>query len=358
MKKFFALALVLGFVAVTAHVSYATHVQTQPGDIAGGIVDSRHNFSSSGVHYRTGDTTFDNRSGDLGDGLGTTEICVFCHTPHHGIKSGSAPLWNKALGATGYTGYGTLDTGQPHDTGDALPTTGSSIACLACHDGTRAFDNMINAPGKGTWNGTKWTSGVPTPAVGTSGSAGDMGFMFSENGILVSNKHNDSYKSRHNLARGGLGNDHPINVTYRGRSGQTIYDASVSGARASLRRADAIFKEHSIFSSTGSPPGYDPAGHAEPLVCADRGDDNCNMWAVNGFIKTDASINDILNDGKVECCTCHDAHYRNQTNPEIDTTYGVTIHPTNFFPNGVDGLFLRRVGGNSDSGLCRTCHAK
>ncbi len=105
----------------------------------------------------------------------------------------------------------------------------------------------------------------------------------------------------------------------------------------------------------------DTAG--KPLVCADRGDTNCNMWAVNGFIKTDAAISDILKENKIECISCHDPHYRNQTNPEIDITYGVGTsiapdHSTDFVANDVDGLFLRRVGGNSDSGVCRTCHAK
>ena len=46
------MALVLSFIVVTAHLSYATHVQTSPGDTAGGIQDSRHNFSSSGVHLQ------------------------------------------------------------------------------------------------------------------------------------------------------------------------------------------------------------------------------------------------------------------------------------------------------------------
>jgi hypothetical protein len=293
-------------------------------------------------------TTSDNRSNDLAMNLGTTEICVFCHTPHHGIKTGSAPLWNKALGATGYTGYGTLDTGSAHETGSDLPSSGSSLACLACHDGTRAFDNMINAPGKGTWNGSEWTSAVGTPAIGGPvTSVGDMGFMFSEDGSPGGNTHSDTATSRHNLARGGLGNDHPINLTYRGANGLT--DGLISGAVASLRSSTTEIS--SIDLST------DVAG--DPLVC-DSGDPSpagCNAWAVNGFIKSDAKISDILKLGKIECISCHDPHYRNQTNPEIDVTYGAD-HSTDFTMNDVDGLFLRRVGGNSDSGVCRTCHAK
>ncbi|MBE7414212.1 MAG: hypothetical protein HS130_02835 [Deltaproteobacteria bacterium] len=48
--------------------------------------------------------------------------------------------------------------------------------------------------------------------------------------------------------------------------------------------------------------------------------------------------------------------FNNKSWTEIDYTYG---------PGGVqnlrfesNGLFLRRVGGNSGSGVCRTCHQK
>jgi hypothetical protein len=342
MKKFLVLSLVLGFVAVTAHLSYATHIQTNPGDLAGGIADSRHNFSSSGVHYRVGDTTTDNRSDDLADGLGTTEICVFCHTPHHGDK-GSGPLWNKDAGdASSYAAYGTMDTGQA---GPPSPGPGSSsLACLSCHDGTKAWDNIINTPGKGTWNGTVYTSGI-------TGAGANMGWQFSEDGVPKGNKHDDTVSSRHNLAREGLTNDHPINIVYRG-AGYGGGDDLILGPVASLRDSVTDIATIDLSSAT----------QGAPLVCADRGDANCNMWAINGFIKTDAKIEDILKAGnKVECLSCHDVHYRNQTNPEIDITYGQTIHATSTASaasNDVDGLFLRRVGGNSDSGVCRTCHAK
>jgi hypothetical protein len=341
MKKLFSLALVLSFIVVTAHLSYATHEQTDPGDIAGGIADSRHNFSSSGVHYRVGNTYTDNRSDDLRDGLGTTEICVYCHTPHHGNNAG--PLWNKAPGdAQSYASYGTMDTGQP---GPSNPTSGSSLACLSCHDGTKAWDNLINAPGKGTWTGTAWSSAI-------TGTGVNMGWQFSEDGVPKANKHDDTVSSRHNLARGGgLANDHPINIVFRG-AGYGAGDDLILGPVASLRSSTTDIATIDLSTSV----------QGDPLVCADRGDANCNMWAINGFIKTDASIQDILKAGnKVECLSCHDPHYRNQTNPEIDTTYGATIHATSTASaasNDVDGLFLRRVGGNSDSGVCRTCHAK
>lgn len=76
----------------------------------------------------------------------TSEICVFCHTPHN---SGPAmPLWNRADVGTTYVPYAsqTLATtlapkpllGQP---------TGSSRLCLSCHDGTVALGALLNLPG-------------------------------------------------------------------------------------------------------------------------------------------------------------------------------------------------------------------
>ena len=73
----------------------------------------------------------------------TTEVCVFCHTPHGGTAD--APLWNRAMATPGtYTPYtsSTLDTtvGQPD---------GISLACLSCHDGTIALDALRNQTGSG-----------------------------------------------------------------------------------------------------------------------------------------------------------------------------------------------------------------
>jgi predicted CXXCH cytochrome family protein len=75
-------------------------------------------------------------------GVTATEVCVFCHTPH-GASSQLAPLWNHATTATAsYTLYSssTLNAsmGQP---------TGTSRACLSCHDGTVAADSYGGATG-------------------------------------------------------------------------------------------------------------------------------------------------------------------------------------------------------------------
>jgi formate-dependent nitrite reductase cytochrome c552 subunit len=82
-----------------------------------------------------------------------------------------------------------------------------------------------------------------------------------------------------------------------------------------------------------------------------------NIWAVNGVISDTQTINDVLRKGKVECSTCHDPHYKNRTNPDPGFVRSYT-NSGDHEDMKIDGLFLRRVGGNSNSGVCRTCHAK
>jgi len=99
-----------------------------PMVMASDIASTRHNLSVSG----TGSVTSGSAS----------EICVFCHTPHH--SSQSAPLWNRELpsGQT-YQLYGssTLDASPENP---QLRSGNASLLCLSCHDGTIALGDFIN----------------------------------------------------------------------------------------------------------------------------------------------------------------------------------------------------------------------
>jgi hypothetical protein len=74
-----------------------------------------------------------------------TQICVFCHTPHHADSSG--PLWNHSLSsASSYivpSSATLLSTPQN-------PPDGDSRLCLSCHDGTVAIGSVINLGGAAT----------------------------------------------------------------------------------------------------------------------------------------------------------------------------------------------------------------
>ncbi len=104
------------------------------GQAAGQITGSPHDLS--GVIFAT----------DNG------EICVYCHTPHGSRTDIEVPLWNKpaSLGSRliGYTAYDSTTAD-----GDVLAVGSVSIACLTCHDGTQATDEVINAPGSGLGTG-------------------------------------------------------------------------------------------------------------------------------------------------------------------------------------------------------------
>jgi predicted CXXCH cytochrome family protein len=92
------------------------------------IASTLHNLSS------TGPGTFKATT--------TTEICVFCHTPHNSAPARA--LWNRDLPPTTYTLYqsSTLSAviNQP---------TGASRLCLSCHDGTTALGALRVAPSGG-----------------------------------------------------------------------------------------------------------------------------------------------------------------------------------------------------------------
>jgi hypothetical protein len=87
---------------------------------------------------------------------GGSEVCVFCHTPHGAgygdqLQFGMAPLWNRKINLS--TSYMVYD-GSPNFEATSVTTLGGtikgvSLACLSCHDGTIAFDALINLPGSG-----------------------------------------------------------------------------------------------------------------------------------------------------------------------------------------------------------------
>jgi predicted CXXCH cytochrome family protein len=81
---------------------------------------------------------------------GTSEICVFCHTPHG--AGNTVPLWNRNNTTTNFPMYAspTFQATAP------TQPTGASLACMGCHDGTLAITtNIVNQP-----NASAATAGV------------------------------------------------------------------------------------------------------------------------------------------------------------------------------------------------------
>jgi len=314
MKRFIYASLIAvsaGFIAAGTASAVDTYNQDA---MASGIGMSRHNLGSLGNPTSTSFFTTN----------ATTEICVFCHTPHHSATASGTPLWNRSVSTTAFTAYGTTIGGTPTDVNQG----GATLACLSCHDGVTTFDNLANKPGK---------AGLGSGGIGSSSDAG-WSFYKNNSVLQTAEPGNDEIGnttgSRLNIGgsnSSGLSNDHPVSIEYRGEDHAT--------PRASLRDSGTLFSAISL-----------TADLAASASTYDNGNLTKNLWAVNGFITGTASIADLLRNGKVECTSCHDPHFANKSWNEVDATYPVE--------SSSDGQFLRRVGGNTGSGVCRTCHAK
>src|SRR3990172_5142940 len=217
---------------------------------------------SYGEHYQA-TTSVDGTSTATGiDPLTviTTEICVFCHTPHFG-RTDTAPLWNRGSSATGYVPYGTTVGGTVISS-----VGGSSLACLSCHDGVTTLDNLINKPGKGSrTNGTGADAGWVFGEVGTGDTIGDTtaggnipGGATKGASRLNIGAANDNVR---NAAAVDLSNDHPINVTY----------AAVPTV-ASLRPTSTVIISLTMDNARSNP--------SDPGDTYGRSD---NLWASRGF---------------------------------------------------------------------------
>lgn len=223
------------------------------------ITNSRHNLGTTntlGTNHTLGSSgTGPGGTSVLDAGLnvvGTNQICVFCHTPHGFNAVQSGPLWNKAVNAS--TAYAVYNTGSNNSsTLDAdPPSIGSvSLACLSCHDGTQAMDNMINGPGSGLmaagYDGSlssnassKFLIGGANPAQSQAyvwaNAGGGFGQM-SQGGAGWTNAGNTTdHPALEGILIGtDLSNDHPISMQYCGGGIMAVNTKStVAGAAADI----------------------------------------------------------------------------------------------------------------------------
>jgi predicted CXXCH cytochrome family protein len=256
-----------------------------------GIATTKHNLSTTGI-------------GDNHVTVGTNEICVFCHTPHGADTSATVPLWNKKLPpGTGYQTYASLGS----STLDAQTTTnvGSvSLACLSCHDGTQAMDNILNAPGSG---GFDPTGGGPTglPYTWTGSQVTPQGFLTNQaGGINIA------------LITRDLRGHHPIGIQYCG--------GGVTATSPNGPCKDADFVEPSNAVISGEPVWWVDTGAAGLRQKTDM--------ILYTRLPSDGYPGQTQPEPFVECGSCHDPH--------------TDAQPT----------FLRTT--NDGSRVCLSCHIK
>lgn len=265
---------------------------------ATGIAATKHNLGTGGTSQISVGAS----------GSGSDQICVFCHTPHGSDTSAAVPLWNKKLTTGPFQVYNsTAASATSSIDGEILAVGSVSIACLSCHDGTQAMDNMINRPGSGLYdangvnlwgvgNATKMT-GTPVPVIGTD-----------------------------------LRNDHPIGIAYCG-GGLTGSAGTVSGSCN-----DADFVGPSTITGT----------HFTSAVVKTK-DINSRpvFWVETGTVNTTRQKTDIAlytrdfagaaNTPSVECGSCHDPH--------VEAKAGDT-----------NIMFMRVT--TAGSAICLSCHVK
>lgn len=219
MKKILAVLAVAIIALVAAGVSMAA------------ITGSKHDLTYNGNTYYTD---------------ATTEICVFCHTPHNAnVSAGVAPLWNKTyVSNVTYTAYGNTSRG----TATATAMTSSTKACLSCHDGTQAMNSLANGPGSGN---------TSIPSTGLNAITG----------VAVID--------------GDFTNDHPIGVIYTTANDlRTPAAAGVGG----IVRINAV---NSVFATSG----------ADTVECA-----SCHTVHADSGL---ALFLPFANTGSQLCISCH-----------------------------------------------------
>ena len=348
MKRFLAIALIgtVGLIyAGTA--SAATDGRTgsivatdisgyTAGVAANGITSSRHNLGVFGMHTVAGAAASGDENPDEAmNSLFTSEICVFCHTPHH-TTSGGGPLWNRGSDTASFTAYVAFNDGTA--VGDGVQPGPASLACLSCHDGVTQFDMLVNAPGMGA----------------SLGGGADVGWNFTE-------------KVGNDMETGGrlnigvdLTNDHPIGIEYSDGTGARL-TASIRPRTTVIGTIDlhtGLTNRNTADDTSTTEDetvvGYDPATF-------DGGNLMQNVWAINGFLDSTSNISKLLRGatGTVECGSCHDPHFNNKSWAENAMMMeDGTLLELEGAKGHSNGLFLRRVGGNAGSGVCKTCHNK
>lgn len=277
--------LYIAVFSITLYLLSASQAISAPNTY--GITNTRHNllfnWQPSTAMVTIGDS-FRNNYG---------EVCVYCHTPHGGQNS-NAPLWNRALPASGnYTPYSstTIDVNG----GNIPQPDGVSLACLSCHDGTIAVDSIINAPGSGTaWGGPVAPNHY---ALAQYPDQSTNSCLLCHRTVVLPNASFEAMALTQNLS-----NQHPISMNYPTPS------------------QDPKFNQPT--NSNGSLAWFETGG------MANRADDN--------EIKL---FSDGASGYKVQCASCHNPHGTLSSD-------GVNLYPT----------FLRKA--NSSSELCITCHIK
>ena len=310
------------------------------------VRNTLHNLSSSNLVAGVNITT--------GAGGGTTEVCVFCHTPHGANLGapGSAPLWNRAISQSGgtFTMYSAPNFERTSISGRPV---GVSLACLSCHDGSISLDALINLPGSGGFVFTNNISNAGDAFGGTTNlvqPAGGSDFLLGTQ-EMSSVERTDSGPNYGVIETGAapfpnltrnLEDDHPLSFEFPNGQGSFADDPQFSAVGGDLRSVNQV-GQIGVIASTFlvTPVDVRDALRTYP---ADGG----VTWTTPGWI---------------ECASCHNPHAPRPVFLRLPNTS--TALPTGGGTQTLDSAGLVSLdftlvadNPNGASAICLSCHNK
>ena len=116
---------------------------------------NQHNFSNTAVNTNP-TTNQPHPKADAPANDGTTEICIFCHTPHNATPQsslwnrpdpasmGSFPVYGGALVIKGSFNVADATLHSQYNTALFPYPNGASKLCLSCHDGVTAIGTVLD----------------------------------------------------------------------------------------------------------------------------------------------------------------------------------------------------------------------
>jgi cytochrome c553 len=257
---------------------------------------------------------------------GGSEVCVYCHTAHGAgfageLPNGFPPLWNRKINSG--TIYQTYAGAQSAHFESSSVTTlnsggikGVSLACLSCHDGTIAFDALINLQGSGGYVPNNATLGDGTTPGDTALSASLFG-PFNGNAVDANRSFKEGTRGNTVSANGPFGgsvfsndtldatngaspfpnlttdlkDDHPISFRIPDGTADPQFAEMINGAIADGNQKMLYLKRT---SSGGTELGIYPQDKR----------DRIRAYASAGGLVTDASNANAY----IECASCHNPH--------------------------------------------------
>lgn len=271
----------------------------------------------------------------------TTEVCIFCHTPHgaDAAEAIKAPLWNRTLSTSRYILYdqvwSTSFEGYERNPKPNAPT-GYSRLCLSCHDGTIALGLVVNRPGSGDEG--EMSMVYPTGQL----PAGGQGTMPVGSGVATGDTR---------VIGTNLQNDHPVSFVYD--SSLAMQDEELVDPGPPLYAFSAKVGDPTPISPMRRYPGTD-LSRFDTVQCTSCHNPHAARFAdgsrVPKFLRANYYNEPADNNrGKIICLYCHDKPGWSNSAHDI-ATFTPSPNPASVNPYNYDGEHT--VGQYA----CRACH--